>query len=174
MLPHGKQLFRVNHEVMFIDDTHKTNKENRPLITTGIKDCNCKMQNILCAFVPNERAWSFCWLFQIATPSLLGGHVACELVQLQITDGDSQEMSQLDQAMNTVFISSLCRRCGLHIVEKGWDRNVAGLGRSQGAKHIEAVVKQWIYSLMKEIETEVEYSMCVTQQQLLPTPLNFS
>jgi hypothetical protein len=94
-------------------------------------------------------------------------------VQLQITDGDSQEMSQLDQAMKTVFKSSLRRRCGWHIVEKGWDRNVAGLGRTQGAKHIEAAVKQWIYSLMKEVETEVEYSMCVTQQQLQPTSLYF-
>jgi hypothetical protein len=163
VLPQGKQLFRAYPEVMFIDGTHKTNNENRPLITMGIKDCSGKMQIIVRAFVPNERAWLFRWLFHIATPSLLG-HVACESVQLQITDGDSQEISQLDQAMNTVFKNSLRRRCGWHIVEKGWDRNVAGLGRSQGAKHIEAVVKQWIYSLMKEVETEVEYSMCVTQQ----------
>ena len=123
VLPQGKQLFRAYPaEVMFIDGTHKTNKENRPLITMGIKDCRGKMQIILRAFVPNERAWLFCWLFQVATPSLLG-HVACESVQLQITDGDSQEMSQLDQAMKTVLKSSLRRRCGWHIVEKGWDRN---------------------------------------------------
>ena len=160
VLPHGKHLFRAYPEVMFIDGTHKTNEENRPLITMGIKDCSGKMQIILRAFVPNERAWLFRWLFQVATPSLLG-KVACASVQLLITDGDSQETSQLDQALKTVFKSSQRRRCGWHIVEKGWDRNVAGLGRTQEAKHIETVVKHWIYSLMKEIETDVEYSMCV-------------
>lgn len=35
----GKQLFRAYAEVMFIEDgRHKTNKENRRLITMGIKD----------------------------------------------------------------------------------------------------------------------------------------
>ena len=68
VLPQGKRLFCAYPEVMFIDGTHKTNKENRPLITMGIKDCCGKMQIILRAFVPNERAWLFCWLFQVATP----------------------------------------------------------------------------------------------------------
>jgi MULE transposase domain len=158
VLPTGKQLFRAYSEVMFIDGTHKTNKENRPLITMGIKDCYGKMQIILRAFVPNERAWLFRWLFQVATPSLLGTS-SCELVRLQITDGDSQETSQLDQALKTVFKNSKRRRCGWHIIEKGWERNVSGLGRTQEAKHIESVVKHWIYSLMKDIETDVEYRM---------------
>jgi hypothetical protein len=158
VLPNGKQLFRAYSEVMFIDGTHKTNKENRPLITMGVKDCYGKMQIVLRAFVPNERAWLFRWLFQVATPSLLGTS-SCELVQLQITDGDSQETSQLDQALKTVFKNSKRRRCGWHIIEKGWERNVAGLGRTKEAKHIESVVKHWIYSLMKDIETEAEYRM---------------
>lgn len=158
VLPIGKRLFRAYSEVMFIDGTHKTNKENRPLITIAIKDCCGKMQIVLRAFVPNERAWMFRWLFQVAIPSLLGNSF-CEKVQLQITDGDSQETSQLDQALKTVFKNSKRRRCGWHIVEKGWDRNVSGLGRSQEAKHIESVVKRWIYSLMKDVETEDEYHM---------------
>lgn len=160
VLPHGKQLFRAYSEVMFIDGTHKTNKENRPLITMAVKDCFGKMQIVLRAFVPNERAWLFRWLFQVATPSLLGT-AACESVQLQITDGDSQETSQLDQALKTVFKNSKRRRCGWHIIEKGWERNVSGLGRTREAKHVESVVKQWIYSLMKDIETAVEYRMYV-------------
>ena len=68
----------------------------------GIKDSDGKMQVILRAFVPNERAWMFRWLFQIATPSLLGAG-SCDLVRLQITDGDAQETSQLDDALKTVF-----------------------------------------------------------------------
>ena len=113
---------------------------------------------ILRAFVPNERAWMFRWLFQVATPSLLGTS-SCELVQLQITDGDSQETSQLDQAMKTIFKNSKRRRCGWHIIEKGWERNVSGLAKTKEAKHIESVVKDWIYSLMNDIETDAEYCM---------------
>jgi MULE transposase domain len=157
VLPKGKQLFRAYSEVMFIDGTHKTNKENRPLITMGVKDCYGKMQIILRAFVPNERAWLFRWLFQVATPSLLATS-SCELVRLQITDGDSQEMSQLDQALKTVFKNSKRRRCW-HIIEKGWERNVSGLGRTKEAKHIESEVQNWICSLMKDIETDGEYCM---------------
>ena len=41
--PDEKQLFRAYSEVMFMDGTHKTNKENRPLITMGIKDCYGKV-----------------------------------------------------------------------------------------------------------------------------------
>jgi hypothetical protein len=66
---------------------------------------------------------------------------------LQITDGDSQEASQLYQALKTVFKNSKRRRCGWNIIEEGWERNVAGLGRTKEAKHIKSVVKHWIYSL---------------------------
>ena len=158
VLPNSKQLFRAYPEVLFIDGTHKTNYENRPLVTMGVKDSKGKMQVILRAFVPNERAWLFRWLFQVATPSLLGAS-SCDLVRLQITDGDSQETSQLDDALKTVFKISKRRRCGWHIIDRGWDRVVSSIGRSKGAKHIESSFKYWLYSLMKDIETEDEYRM---------------
>lgn len=158
VLPKSKQLFRAYPEVLFIDGTHKTNYENRPLVTMGVKDSKGRMQIILRAFVPNERAWLFRWLFQVATPALLGGS-SCDLVRLQITDGDSQETSQLDDALKTVFKMSKRRRCGWHIIDRGWERVVSSIGRSNGAKYIESSFKYWLYSLMKNIETEEEYQM---------------
>lgn len=156
VLPEMKQLFRAYPEVLFIDGTHKTNYEGRPLITMGVKNSKGKMQIILRAFVPNERAWLFRWLFQVATPSLLG-FASCGLVRLVITDGDSQETSQLDDALKTVFKSSKRRRCGWHIIDKGWDRIVRTIGRGPSAKHIESLIKYWLYNLMKNIETAEEY-----------------
>jgi MULE transposase domain len=158
VLPNSKQLFRAYPEVVFIDGTHKTNYENRPLVTMGVKDSKGKMQIILRAFVPNERAWLFRWLFQVATPSLLGAS-SCDRVRLQITDGDSQETSQLDDALKTVFKISKRRRCGWHIIDRGWERNVSSIGRSKAAKHIECAFKYWLYSLMKDIESDEEYRM---------------
>ena len=104
VLPNSKQLFRAYPEVVFIDGTHKTNYENGPHVTMGVKDSKGKIQIIFRAFVPNERAWLFRWLFQVATPSFLGAN-SCDLVWLQITDGDSQKTSQLDDALKAVFKS---------------------------------------------------------------------
>ena len=158
VLPEMKRLFRAYPEVNFIDGTHKTNYEGRPLVTMGIKNSKGNMQIILQAFVPNERAWLFRWLFQVATPSLLGSG-SCGLVRLVITDGDSQETSQLDDALKTVFKSSKRRRCGWQIINKGWERIVRTIGRGDVAKHIESLIKYWLYSLMKNIETAHEYEV---------------
>ncbi len=161
VLPHGKRLFRAFPEVNFIDGTHKTNNENRPLITGGVRDADGKVSVVFRALVPNERAWLFRWLFHVALPSLLGSSY-CELVCIQITDGDSQETSQLDHALKTVFRNSKRRRCGWHIVEKGWQRHMKGsLVKSDAALHVASVVKNWLYSLMKDIETATEYEMYV-------------
>jgi hypothetical protein len=43
VLPNSKQLFRAYPEVAFIDGTHKTNYENRPLVTMGVKGSKGKM-----------------------------------------------------------------------------------------------------------------------------------
>ena len=56
-LPFGKTTFRAYPESVFIDGTHKTNKERRPLITLGVKDAEGKVIVVFRAFVPNERAW---------------------------------------------------------------------------------------------------------------------
>ena len=72
VLPEGKRLFQAFPEVMYIDGTHNTNNEKRPLITIGIRNSNGNVPIVLRAFVPNERAWLFRWLFQDAIPSLLG------------------------------------------------------------------------------------------------------
>ncbi len=161
VLPEGKRLFRAFPEVNFIDGTHKTNNENRPLITGGVRDADGKVSIVYRALVPNERAWLFRWLFHEALPSLLGGSY-CKLVCIQITDGDSQETSQLDHALKTIFQNSKRRRCGWHIVEKGWQRHLRGfLLRSDAAIHLTSVVKNWLYSLMKDVETAAEYDMYV-------------
>ena len=50
------------------------------------------------AFLPNERAWLFCYLFQTEMPALLGRDFVGR-VKVIVTDGDSQETSQLDIAI---------------------------------------------------------------------------
>jgi hypothetical protein len=52
--------------------------------------------------LPNERAWTFKWIFQEVLPNMLGMEFLME-VEIIITDGDSQQTTQLDLALNNIF-----------------------------------------------------------------------
>jgi hypothetical protein len=111
-LPHCRQLFAAYPEVLFIDGTHGTNSEGRPLITVGIRDGFLNVKIVFRAFVPNERAWTFQWLFCDAMPYIFG-HDSCKKVKLIITDGDSTEFGQLDEAIGKgIYGEARRRRCG--------------------------------------------------------------
>jgi MULE transposase domain len=111
-MPHCRRLFAAYPEVLYIDGTHCTNVEHRPLITIGLRDGSFKMNVIFRAFVPNERAWTFQWLFCDAIPYIFGAD-SCKRVKLIVTDGDSTEFGQLDDAIGKgIYGSARRRRCG--------------------------------------------------------------
>jgi hypothetical protein len=76
------------------------------------------MITVLRVFLPNERAWVFRWLFQIVFPRFLGRDCISR-IQVIVTDGDSQEITQLDMAIERFFPQAMRVRCGWHIVDKG-------------------------------------------------------
>lgn len=153
---HCRRLFQAFPEVLYIDGTHATNRDRMPLFTVGIRDESFKIHVVIRAFVPNERAWIFRWLFQYGIPTLVGMH-ACQKVKLIVTDGDSQETSQLDAAINAnIYGNAVRRRCGWHIIEKGTSFH---LRCPSNTKDVIANMKLWVQeSLMKNNETEDEYS----------------
>ena len=108
--------------------THETNNESRPLATLSVKDLNGNVTVVVRCIVPNERSWFFrWWLFQEAIPVLLGEQ-SLHSVKLIITDGDSQEMPQVDFAISTYFVNAVRTQCGWHLVDQGCRRNCKGLG----------------------------------------------
>jgi hypothetical protein len=119
---------------------------------------------VLRAFLPNERAWVFRWMFQTVMPRLLGKYIS--RVKCIITDGDSQETSQLDMAIENQF-PNVCRvRCGWHIIDRGWkrvcpsSRAVRSGPNRRKFKVVRKLLKAWLYSWMKqECETEEEYKI---------------
>jgi hypothetical protein len=84
-------------------------------------------------------------------------------MELIICDGDPQECSQLDSAIQLVFVNTKHRRCGWHITEKGFTNHVGqclGGKNHQNRKAIDNLIreiKNWLYSMMKEIEDIEEY-----------------
>jgi hypothetical protein len=178
-LPHCRQLFHAFPEVLFIDGTHKTNNEKYPLFTVGIRDENFKMNVILRAFCPNEKAWMFQWLFKEAIPAVLGAD-ACQRVCTILTDGDSQETAELDAAISMgIYGNAVRRRCGWHIIHQGcknilFPKFITGVDKDGLTKEVVGRVKMWVQrSLMKNVETDDEfrvYVACMSANILLSFP----
>jgi hypothetical protein len=107
------------------------------------------------AFLPIDWARVFRWLFQTVMPTLLGKDYI-ERVRVIVTDGDSQETSQLDIAIALHF-HNVCRgRCGWHVVDRGWIRCCPGV-KSASRKSEKAFkvatthIKNWIIAGCKVV-----------------------
>jgi hypothetical protein len=156
--------FRMHGAVLHIDAVGDTNKEDRSLVTFTIRDSEGRQITCLRVFMPNERAWAFRWLFLIVLPTLLGV-TFLQLIQVVVTDGDSQETSQLDIAIAKFFPQALQVRCGWHLVNRGLKRYGVGI-RSVAPAHQDrwkatySTIQLWMYTRMRSnCETEEEYNL---------------
>ena len=68
--PQEKKYFPMFPEVIFIECVEDTNDEKRPLLTITGRDDHGEMFNILRAFLPNLRAWSFWWICNYVLPNI--------------------------------------------------------------------------------------------------------
>jgi hypothetical protein len=100
--PKDKRVFKLFPQVLKIDCTSGTNDKKRPVLTTMVMDQNGRSWVIFQALLPNERAWTFKWIFQEVLPNMLGMEFLVE-VEDNITDGDSQETTQLDLAIKNIY-----------------------------------------------------------------------
>jgi hypothetical protein len=125
------------------------------------------MYTVLRAFLPNERAWVFRWIFQTVLPRLLGRTYMLRVNKVIITDGDANETAQLDNAIEKHF-PSVCRvrGCGWYIVDRGWKRvcpSYRAVRRGPNRKTFKVVrnvLKAWIYTWMKaDVEKEEKYKI---------------
>ena len=157
-----KRMFYLYPEVIFIDCTSDTNKEKRSLCTITGKNAHGKMFTILRAFLPNERAWMFRWLFSIVFPNSFEPKLI-KRINYMITDGDPQEFQQLDMAAQEHFPQAVRGRCGYHLASKGFQVFGPQLGKKELKanhwKHYHAkIIIKWIYSWMKPgVNTKKQY-----------------
>jgi hypothetical protein len=105
-MPYEVRRFQLFNVCVHIDATADSNKEGRPLVTISSKDFYGKMFIVLRAFLPNEQSWSYKWFFQTVLPALLGKDVL-KRIKIIVTDGDSQETSQLDDAIALFFLKPI-------------------------------------------------------------------
>jgi MULE transposase domain len=107
VLHEGRHLFHAFPEVLCVDGTHEMTNESRPLVTLSVKDSNGKVAVVVRCIAPNERSWFFRWLFQEALHVHLGDAESLHSVKPVMTDGDLQEMSQVDFAISTYFVNAV-------------------------------------------------------------------
>jgi len=123
MLDADYRQFLRNPEVLFIDATHKSNNEGRPLLLICGRDCEGNAFVIIQIFLPNETAGIYRWVFLDVLPSMLGKkHL--QRVQLVLTDGDSAEYNALDESILKENLGNAIRgRCGHHLIKKSLQKH---------------------------------------------------
>jgi hypothetical protein len=148
-----------------VDDTSHTNNEKPPHMTFTGQTSSGHVFTWMRVFLPNKTAGAFCWMFHIVLPKLLGDSLL-KRINVIISDGDSQEISQLDNAIIDCYPHMQRLHCGRHIVEKGWQKHCPGehsvdVPFREPFKHLLKHVKKWIYSWMKPgyCETEDKYHL---------------
>ena len=71
-------------------------------MTVDAKDSNGNMFIFLRGFITNQQSWMFRWVFSVVFPRLIPKHVLSK-VRTVITDGDPQDFSQVDYAIESVI-----------------------------------------------------------------------
>lgn len=135
-------------EVIFVDATHKTNNEGRPLFLVFGRDSNGKAFIIIKIFMPNETASFYRWVFLDAIPSMLGKNNLLR-TNFIITDGDSQEINAVNESFFLYFSNTIHDRCGYHRIEKSYKDHVSGnyiFINEEKAKCIILEIKIWVRS----------------------------
>jgi hypothetical protein len=160
-----RSLFRRFPFVIKIDITFATNSRGIPLLTVTGKTSDNQVFTVLRCWLPNEQAWIFRWFLLFAMPTILGKDI--HRIKLIISDGDSQEIAQINNLIDTKMKTAHRLRCAWHLIDRSWNRCVYAVpkeGKTQKkrlyAETSRKILFSWMYSWMtKGTETEEEYEV---------------
>jgi hypothetical protein len=132
MTAEERSLFRKFPFVIKLDVTFKTNSRGFPLLTVTGKNSDNEIFRVMHCWVPNEQSWIFRWLLLYALPTLLRKDMS--RITLILSDGDSQEIAQINNLIDVLLNQAHRIRCGWHLIDKN------GIGtstrcRRQGKLH---------------------------------------
>ena len=112
-----------------------TNSEGQLLLSLVGKDTCSKTFTIITVLLPNQQLWVFRWVFCVLLPKVYSNYLLSQ-IKIIVTDGDAQESSQIDNAIDLFFPEVKRVQCGWHIVHQGWNR-VIGKPSYHHKKHIQ-------------------------------------
>jgi hypothetical protein len=160
-----RELFRKFPSVVKIDTTFGTNDRSMPLLSiTGLTSTG-QTFTIARAYLPNEQSWVFRWILSHALPHLLGVEAMKRIVVL-ISDGDSTEISQINNLIDVLCPQVHRLRCGWHLVDRGWERLIYHIPKDAFRSKwrlfetTRRILFSWTYSWMTPAcETQEEYNL---------------
>ena len=73
--------------------------------------------------MPNQQSWMSRWIFSVMFPRLISKHVLYN-IKIDITDGDSQELTQIYHVIQNVISNAKKIWCGWRIISQDFDKHV--------------------------------------------------
>lgn len=157
------RFFKMYPETVFVDVTSHSNNKKYHLLTFSIKTATNRQVVFLRGWLPNQKRFSFRWVFQYGIRAL-GLDEYFKYTELIMKDGDSQQHNEIKAVMTEYLAQAFDASCGWHLVEQGCNRNCPGKTsvpkeKEKKWEHFLRHVKNWIYSWMKPgyCENEDEY-----------------
>ncbi len=108
------RLFMLCPEVFWVDVTSHSNSKGFDLVTFSCKTSVGKQCVFLWIWIPNQKRFSFRWVFSHALRMLIPCCI-CERVKLIMKDGDAQQRNEILREMDCIFLNAIKGRCRWHI-----------------------------------------------------------
>lgn len=172
-------------EVIWCDITSHSNNKGFHLMTFSCRNSGLAKQSVfMWLWLPDQKRFSFRWVFQHALKMLLPLHVRLR-VRFIMKDGDPQQRNEILRSLLSVFPNAIEGSCGWHIgmfihsifslsnglthtlllvVDRGWHSHIRACIAKAYRPHWNKIVKKihtWIYSWMKPgfVEDPDEYEI---------------
>lgn len=162
----ARRLFKLNPEVVTCDITSHTNKNGYHLLTFSVKTSHDRQVVFLWVWMPNQRRYSFRWVFQHAVTNLIA-KIHLLRVKFFMKDGDPQQHNEIVAAIRSIFRNAGVGGCGWHIVHCTW---VKYIGKAQSVirkenwdkwANIQRIIQSYIYCWMRRggVNDDDEYEL---------------
>jgi hypothetical protein len=158
--------------VMGMDETDRTNCEERPLFCMVGMDSDNHIFPVLHILMPSKARWAYDWIYNEAIPYLIPERVR-KNVQMLLTDQGKELVHMLSASVGdgNTFPNAIHRLCAWHIVDRNYNMEVKKhvpkrKAQSEIDKKFISDVCLWMYSFCMSIETK-EHARTHLQQLYL-------
>ena len=154
------RVIRKFPEVVKMDCTFSTNREDRPLFNIVSKDSNGKLCTVMRCLLPSEKRAVFHTILNNVIPKVLG-ETTCANIKFVLTDGDSQEIEACKIACKSVFYNAQHMTCLWHMIHRSLFRTTVVHN-----PRLANILKHWLYFTATNVETKDEIKQSLTYMKV--------
>ena len=120
------------------DVTFGSNNRKRPLLDIITLGGNLETIDFFYALLPDETRESFCWVFAVALPQLMGQDF-CDRVRVVVADGDHWQLAAIEYAIHGagVLRNARFRLCAWHCIFVPFKKLRGQLSKTAGASPVD-------------------------------------